>query len=74
MHERKAAMAREADAFIALPGNHLENSHQYSFKRKQTIILSVLFLETVEIFLYKLKTVFLGVLHTYLLRFFFLWF
>lgn len=60
MHERKAAMAREADAFIALPGNHLENSHQYSFKRKQTIILSVLFLETVEIFLYKLEIVFLG--------------
>lgn len=25
MHERKAAMAREADAFIALPGN----KHEY---------------------------------------------
>ena len=24
MHERKAEMAREADAFIALPGNFLE--------------------------------------------------
>jgi hypothetical protein len=69
MHERKAAMAREADAFIALPGNHLGNSHQYSFKRKQTIILSVLFLETVEIFLYKLEIVFLGVLHTHLFHF-----
>ena len=70
MHERKAAMAREADAFIALPGNHLENSHQYSFKRKQTISLSVLFLETVEIFLYKLEIVILGVvLHAYLFLF-----
>lgn len=70
MHERKAAMAREADAFIALPGNHLENSHQYSFKRKQTITLSVLFLETVEIFLYKLEIVILGVvLQTYLFLF-----
>jgi len=26
MHERKAEMARQSDAFIALPGTHLINS------------------------------------------------
>lgn len=30
MHERKAAMAREAEAFIALPGSYLNNPRQYS--------------------------------------------
>ena len=27
MHERKAAMAQEADAFIALPGSYLNSSN-----------------------------------------------
>jgi len=31
MHERKAAMAQEADAFVALPGIYL-NSSQIIFK------------------------------------------
>lgn len=30
MHERKAVMAKESDAFIALPGNDLCCSHQFS--------------------------------------------
>jgi len=32
MHERKAAMAQEADAFIALPGSY-KNSFQIVFKK-----------------------------------------
>lgn len=38
MHERKAAMAREADGFIALPGNHLENSFCQFGNLRQTFL------------------------------------
>ena len=32
MRERKAALAQEADAFIALPGSYLNNSQTYILK------------------------------------------
>jgi hypothetical protein len=38
MHERKAAMAQEADAFIALPGSYLNNSQTVSKEINECLI------------------------------------